>query len=256
MEIKLDRPLAFLDIESTGLNVTTDRIVEIAILKIQPNGAVNTKNYRVNPGIPIPKETSLIHGIYDKDVANEPGFGEIAPTLAMFLTDCDLGGYNSNYFDVPLLMEEFQRVGISFDVDDRRLIDVQKIFHLMEKRTLEAAYQFYCNKELVNTHTASADAHATYEILIGQLEKYPELDNNVAFLDKFTRTEQFVDLGRRMVYKNDEVYFNFGKHKGKKVVDVLEAEPQYYDWIMNNDFLHDTKQKLKEIRDKQRAKKV
>jgi len=256
MELKLDRPLAFLDIESTGLSVTADRIIEIAILKIQANGAVETKEFRINPGIPIPKEASMIHGIYDADVAEEPSFRDISSTLALFLTDCDLGGYNSNYFDVPMLMEEFLRVDINFSIDERRLIDVQRIFHMMEKRTLTAAYQFYCNKELKDAHTAAADTHATYEVLIGQLEKYQELENNVAFLDQFTRSEQFVDLGRRMIYKNNEAYFNFGKHKGKKVVDVLKAEPQYYDWIMNNDFLQHTKAKLKAIRDKQRTNKV
>ncbi len=261
MNLKLKNPIAFFDLETTGINITHDRIVEISILKISPNGTEEKRTDLVNPGKPIPVESSLIHGIYDKDVEDAPSFKEIAKTLANFLTGCDLAGFNILKFDVPMLVEEFLRAEINFDISKRKLIDAQKIFHLMEKRNLAAAYQFYCNKTLENAHSAEADTIATYEIFKKQLERYDGeevedmkgnklgvIENDMDTIHKIT-FKNVVDLAGRMVYNDKGVeIFNFGKHKGKPVLEVLEKEPMYYDWIQKNDFTLDTKRKLTEIK--------
>jgi DNA polymerase III subunit epsilon len=248
-KLKLTRPIAFIDLETTGVNVASDRIVEIAILKIMPNGNREMKSLRVNPTIPIPIETTVIHGINDEDVANEPTFKELAKTLYAFLEGCDLGGYNSNKFDVPLLAEEFLRAEVEFDVSTRKLVDVQNIFHRMEQRTLAAAYQFYCHKPLVNAHSAAADIEATYDVLEAQLEKYTELKTDVDFLADFSSRTNNVDLAGRIVYNAKGVpVFNFGKHNGKSVKEVFEKEPSYYSWMMNGDFPLYTKKVLTKLR--------
>ena len=242
MQLNLKRPLAFIDLETTGVNVGADRIVEIAILKIFPNGTRDSRVYRVNPTIPIPEESSRIHGIYDKDIANSPTFKEISKELNTILGDCDLAGYNSNKFDIPLLIEEFTRCDIHFDLANRKLIDVQNIFHKMEQRTLSAAYKFYCDKDLTNAHTAEADTLATFEVLLAQLGKYESLKNDVDYLSQFSSVTKSVDLAGRIVYndKGGEV-FNFGKYKGKPVQEIFETEPSYYDWMMKGDFATNTK---------------
>jgi DNA polymerase-3 subunit epsilon len=261
MDLKLKNPIAFFDLETTGINITHDRIVEISILKISPNGTEEKRTDIINPGKPIPLESSLIHGIYDKDVEDAPTFKEVAKTLANFLTGCDLAGFNILKFDVPVLVEEFLRAEVSFDISKRKLIDAQKIFHLMEKRNLSAAYKFYCNKTLENAHSAEADTIATYEIFKKQLERYDGeqvedmkgnklgvIENDMDTIHKIT-FKNVVDLAGRMVYNDKGIeIFNFGKHKGKPVLDVLEKEPMYYDWIQKNDFTLDTKRKLTEIK--------
>jgi DNA polymerase-3 subunit epsilon len=262
IKLNLKKPLAFFDIESTGVNVASDRIVEISILKINIDGSEEVKTKRINPGIPIPLETSLIHGIYDEDIQNEPHFKNIAKGLAQFLENCDLAGYNSNKFDVPILMEEFLRAEVDFDISKRKLVDVQNIFHQMEQRTLKAAYKFYCHKELENAHSAEADIRATYEVLLSQIEKYKDVEykdkagkvfvpvqNDVEALHTFTQVQRNVDFAGTMVYnEKGEELFNFGKHKGKKVNDVFQQEPSYYDWMMNGVFPLYTKKKLTELR--------
>lgn len=248
MKLKIERPIAFFDIESTGVMVGQDRIVELAIVKLMPDGKRENKVFRVNPTIPIPEASSAIHGIYDKDIANEPTFEEIAANLYIYLAECDLGGFNSNKFDIPMLVDEFQRAGYEFDVSERRLVDVQNIFHKMEPRTLSAAYKFYCQEDLENAHSALADIEATVDVLEAQLDKYSELKNDVAFLDSFSRRHNHVDLGGRFA-KNDKgiVCFNFGKHSGKPVTQVLDEEPSYYAWMMKGNFAPDTKKVLKKI---------
>lgn len=251
MKLNLTRPLAFFDLETTGVNISADRIVEISILKIHPNNQSVSKTMRVNPGIPIPIQASQVHGIYDDDVKDSPKFSEVAKEIIILLDDCDLAGYNSNKFDIPILVEEFLRAGINFSIENRRMIDVQKIFHKMERRNLEAAYKFYCEKELTNAHQAEADVKATFEVLMAQVERYTELKNDITFLHEFTKEDDdFVDFGRRMIYKNGVEVFNFGKHKGKPVKEVFKAEPSYYNWIMDSEFPLHTKQKLKEIKEK------
>ncbi|MFN0274645.1 MAG: exonuclease domain-containing protein [Chitinophagales bacterium] len=246
--LKLDKPLAFIDLETTGVNLAVDRIVEISMLKVFPNGNKESKTLRINPGVPIPKEASDVHGIKDEDVKDCPRFEGVALEIRTFLDNCDIAGYNSNKFDVPLLIEEFLRADIGFD-ENRRTIDVMRIFTLMEKRTLEAAYKFFCNKELTNAHSAEADVNATYEVLLGQLDMYKEnLKNDVASLHEFTKDGDFVDYGRRMIFKNGKEHFNFGKYNGQAVEDVFKREPQYFDWIINNDFPLHTKLKLKMIK--------
>jgi DNA polymerase-3 subunit epsilon len=261
MKLNLKNPIAFFDLETTGINITHDRIVEISILKILPNGTQESRTELINPGKPIPIESSLIHGIYDKDVQGAPTFKEVGKTLANFLLGCDLAGFNVLKFDVPMLVEEFLRVDISFDISKRKLIDAQKIFHLMEKRNLAAAYQFYCNKTLENAHSAEADTIATYEIFKSQLDRYDGetvedmkgnklgvIKNDMETIHNIT-FQNVVDLAGRMVFNDEGVeIFNFGKHKGKKVLDVLNKEPMYYDWIQKNDFPLDTKRKLTEIK--------
>lgn len=249
MKLALKKPIVFFDLETTGVNVASDRIVEISILKLHPDGKKEVKTRRVNPEMKIPIESSEIHGIYDEDVKDEPTFKAIAKSLATFIDNSDLAGYNSNKFDVPLLMEEFLRVGVDFDLKSRKLVDVQNIFHKMEQRTLVAAYKFYCDKELIDAHSAEADNIATFEVLESQLEKYEELENNVEFLSEFSTRNKTADLMGRIVFdKNDVEVFNFGKHKGKSVAKVFEEEPSYYSWMMNGDFPLYTKKILTEIK--------
>ncbi len=249
MNLNLKRPLVFLDIEATGLNVASDRIVEIALLKIFVNGNKESKVFRINPTIPIPEEVSKIHGIYDKDVASSPTFCELSQDLNSFIGGCDLAGYNSNKFDIPMLIEEFTRCDIHFDLTTRKLIDVQNIFHKMEQRTLAAAYLFYCNKNLINAHSAEADTTATFEVLLSQLEKYETLKNEVDFLSQFSSINKNVDLAGRIIFneKGDEV-FNFGKYKGRLVNDIFTTEPSYYDWMMKGDFATNTKTVITQLR--------
>jgi DNA polymerase III subunit epsilon len=262
MELNLTRPIAFFDLETTGIKVATDRIVEICIHKINVDGTTKTKTLKINPEMPIPPEVTAIHGITDEDVKDAPKFSEIAHELAKFLENCDLAGFNSNHFDIPLLAEEFLRVDVDFDLKGRRFIDIQNIFHKMEPRNLIAAYKFYCNKDLENAHSAEADTIATFEILKAQLDRYNGTDfkdrqgkvtkpivNDVRSLSEFTYVTKSVDLIGHIVYndKKEEV-FNFGKHKGKKVTDVFKSEPSYYDWIMKSEFPLSTKKVVTSIK--------
>jgi DNA polymerase-3 subunit epsilon len=254
--LQLKRPLAVIDLETTGTNVATDRIIEIAIIKVMPDKSIQNKVRRINPGMPIPPATTAIHGISDEDVKDCPTFKQAANELRQFMDNCDIAGYNSNRFDIPLLVEEFLRTGLEFEVKGRKFIDVQKIFHLMEKRTLSAAYKFYCDKDLVNAHSAEADALATYEILEAQLDRYEQLQAEVDHLAEFTKEDEYVDFARRMVMQNGTEVFNFGKYKGRAVRDVLKIEPQYYDWMMKADFPLNTKQKLSDIYHSMMLKKI
>lgn len=248
MEISIRNPLVFIDLETTGIDVVNDRIVEISALKIMPTGKQEIKTRRVNPTIPIPAEATAVHGISNDDVKDEPTFKEIAKSLAQFLEGCDMAGFNSNKFDFPLLAEEFLRADVDFDFRKRKFIDVQTIFHKMEKRTLEAAYKFYCNKDLMGAHSAEADAIATFEVLKSQLDRYPDLQNDIDFLAEFSTHKQNVDFAGRIVYDENGVeVFNFGKHKGKPVEDVFTKEPSYYSWMMNGDFPLYTKKVLTNI---------
>lgn len=245
--LQLKKPLAFIDLETTGVNLGTDRVVEIAVVKLLPDGSRSVKRKLVNPGMPIPKTASDVHGITDEMVKDAPTFRQIAQELRQMLDGCDFAGYNSNRFDIPLLMEEFLRAEVDFDMKNRKLLDVQNVFHKMEPRTLAAAYKFYCNKNLDGAHSAEVDATATCEILEAQIEKYPELGNTVDSVLKLIGEDQIVDFARRFVLDNGIEVFNFGKYKGKPVADILKAEPQYYDWMMKGDFPQHTKQKLTEI---------
>ncbi len=270
MKLNLSRPIAFFDLEATGIRIGIDRIVEIAVLKVFPDGSKEMKSNRVNPEMPIPMETSRIHGIYDTDIQDAPTFKEIGKEYADFLEDCDLAGYNSNKFDIPMLMEEFIRAGIDFDLEGKRFIDVQNIFHQMEQRTLKAAYRFYCNKDIVNAHSADADIMATYEVLLAQLEKYQDQEwedkcgnksvpvkNDIDALHQFTNLSKPVDFAGRMVYDENGVeVFNFGKHKGKCVEHVFDAEPSYYSWMQQGDFPLYTKRCLERIWNRWTAKKA
>ncbi len=247
MPLLLQRPLVFIDLETTGTNLAIDRIVEVAIVKVLPDGTKQVKHKIVNPQMPISKNSSDIHGITDDRVQDAPTFKEVANELKQFIDNADLSGYNSNRFDIPLLMEEFLRAGITLDMTGRRMMDVQHIFHMMEKRTLGAAYKFYCEKELHDAHSAEADASATWEILEAQLTRYTHLGETLDTILQFTGEEQIVDFARRFIMENEVEIFNFGKHKGRPVCDVLKAEPQYYDWMMKGDFPLHTKQKLTEI---------
>ena len=247
MQIILQKPLVFLDLETTGLSFTQDRIVEIAMLKISVDGSRLMKRKLINPEMPIPKEVSEIHGITDEMVKDAPTFKQAANEIRQFMEGADLGGYNSNKFDWPLLVEEFLRAGLSFETEGRRLIDVQKIYHMMEPRNLSAAYKFYCNKDLENAHSAETDVSATWEVFMSQINKYNNLGNTVDSVLKVIGEEEIIDFARRMVMENGREVFNFGKHKGKLVEDVLRNEPSYYDWMMKNDFALHTKQKLTEI---------
>lgn len=247
MPLTLTRPLVFIDLETTGINLATDRIVEIAIVKLNPDGSKVEKQKLINPGIPIPKTASAIHGITDEKVKDAPTFKQVANELKQFIDHSDLSGYNSNRFDIPLLIEEFLRAGIELEMTTRRMVDVQQIFHMNEKRTLEAAYKFYCNKELTDAHSAAADASATWEVLIAQIERYSHIGGTIDSILSFTGEEKLVDFARRFVFDNDVEVFNFGKYKGRPVSEVLKAEPQYYDWMMKSDFPLHTKQKLTEI---------
>ena len=250
MPLTLVRPICFIDLETTGINISNDRIVEIAIVKIGLDGTKQVKRRLVNPEMPIPKASSEVHGITDEMVKDAPSFKQIANEVKQFMEGSDIGGYNSNRFDVPMLNEEFLRAGISVDIESRKLLDVQKVFHMMEQRTLSAAYQFYCHKTLEDAHTAEADATATWEILEAQIERYPQIGNTVESIVKFTGEDEIIDFARRLIYDNGIPVFNFGKHKGKPVVQVLKEEPQYYDWMMKGDFALHTKQKLTEILNK------
>ena len=247
MKLKLQRPLVVLDIEATGMNIITDRIVEIALVKYRPDGAQESISWRLNPEMAIPQEVTEIHGISDADVAEAPSFKEIATELRDWIDGCDLAGYNSNRFDIPMLMEEFLRAEIGFD-ENRNFIDVQRIFMKKEPRTLGAAYRFFCDEELVDAHSAMADAKATGEVLMAQLERYEDLPETAKGLADFSSDGQFVDNTRRMIVRNGVEYFNFGKHRGKKVVDVLEEEPSYFDWIQKGIFSRHLKLKLQQIR--------
>ncbi len=247
--LQLKRPIALFDLETTGTNVASDRIVEIAILKINPDGSQDAKSMRLNPTIPIPEHSTSFHGIRDEDIQDAPTFKDVAHTLAKFLENCDLGGYNSNKFDVPVLVEEFLRAEVEFDVKNRKLVDVQNIFHKMEQRTLVAAYKFYCDKPLVNAHQAAADTKATWEILEAQLERYSELKTDVDFLSDFSSRTNNVDLAGRIIYNDKGVeVFGFGKHNGKSVVEVFAKEPSYYNWMMDGDFPLYTKKIITQIR--------
>jgi DNA polymerase-3 subunit epsilon len=245
--LQLKKPLAFIDLETTGINLGTDRIVEIAIVKVLVDGTRSVKRKLLNPGMPIPKASSDIHGITDEMVKDAPNFKQVAQELKQMLDGCDFAGYNSNRFDIPLLMEEFLRAQVDFDMKNRKLLDVQNIFHKMEPRTLGAAYKFYCSKVLDGAHGAEVDASATHEILEAQIAKYPELGNNIDSILKVIGEDQIVDFARRFVMENGIEVFNFGKFKGRPVADVLKSEPQYYDWMMKGDFPQHTKQKLTEI---------
>ena len=249
MELQLTRPICFFDLETTGVNISKDRIVEIAILKILPNGNKESKTWLVNPEMPIPAETTAVHGVTNEKIANEPTFKTLAPEISKMIAGCDLGGYNSNKFDIPLLAEEMLRVGLDFDMSNNVAVDVQNIFHKMEQRTLVAAYKFYCDKDLTNAHSAEFDTLATYEVLKSQLDKYPELENDTKFLAEFSTRRKTADFAGFIVF-NDEgkEIFTFGKHKGKLVDEVLEKEPGYFGWIQNADFPLYTKKILTAIR--------
>jgi DNA polymerase-3 subunit epsilon len=245
--LQLNKPLAFVDLETTGTNPGIDRIVEIAIVKILPDNSKSIKRKLINPEMPIPKNSSDVHGITNEMVKDAPTFKQVAHELKQMLDGCDFAGYNSNRFDIPLLMEEFLRAQVDFDMKNRKLLDVQNIFHKMEPRTLGAAYRFYCNKNLDGAHSAEIDASATHEILVAQISRYPELGSSVESILKLIGEDQIVDFARRFVMDNGIEVFNFGKFKGRPVADVLKAEPQYYDWMMKGDFPQHTKQKLTEI---------
>lgn len=244
MNLNLTRPIAFFDLETTGLTIGKDRIVEISILKISPDGDRLSYTKKVNPGMKIPKESTEIHGISDKDVENAPTFREIGEEVLEIIEDCDLAGYNSNKFDIPMLVEEFLENDFDFDISGRKLIDVQNIFHKMEQRTLVAAYRFYCDKDLTQAHSAEADTLATFEVLEAQLERYgDDLKGDVSFLHDFSNMFNTVDLAGRIVRnKQDVEVFNFGKHKGRPVKEVFAKEPSYFDWMMKGDFPRQTKQ--------------
>jgi DNA polymerase-3 subunit epsilon len=246
--LQLKKPLAFIDIEATGANVSTDRIVEIAIVKVMPDGNRSVKRKLLNPQIPIPPAITDIHGITDEMVKDAPVFKQVANDIKQFLDGCDLSCYNAYRLDIPLLMEEFIRAEVEFEMKGRKVVDVQKIFHQMEQRTLSAAYKFYCNKALEGAHGAETDATATAEILDAQVERYPQLGNSVDTILKAIGEEPIIDFARRFIYNDKGVeVFNFGKHKGRTVADVLKAEPQYYDWMMKGEFPMNTKQKLTEM---------
>lgn len=260
MKLNLKKPLAIFDLETTGINVVTDKIVEISIAKVAISGEVETKTKRINPGMKIPLESSMVHGIYDEDVKDCPTFKQIAQSLADFLKGCDLGGFNCLKFDIPVLVEEFARVGVDFDLKNRRFVDAQRIYHQMEPRTLSAAYKFYCDQELENAHSAEADTLATLEVLKSQVEKYDgmvvkdkdgkehvPIKNDMQHLHDLTGSHM-VDFAGRMVFKEGVEVFNFGKNKGRPVTEVLHRDPSYYDWIMKSEFSQDTKRKLTEIK--------
>lgn len=256
MKLQLTRAIAFIDLETTGINVSTDKIVEIAIVKILTDGTKQVKRKLINPLMPIPAASSAIHGITNEMVKNAPSFKQAANEIKQFIDNCDLAGYNSNRFDVPMLIEEFLRVGMEFSVDGKKLLDVQKVYHMMEQRTLGAAYKFYCNKQLDNAHSAEIDATATWEVLEAQLDRYPQIGATVEDIVKFTGEDDIIDFARRFIKLNGIEVFNFGKHKGRPVIQVLKEEPQYYDWMMKGDFAMNTKQKLTEILNRTLLKKV
>lgn len=249
-KLNLTNPIVFFDLETTGTNIGTDRIVEISYIKVWPNGNEESKCMRINPGIHIPEESSAVHGIKDEDVKDCPTFKEVGNQIAEDIKGCDLAGFNSNRFDIPLLVEEFLRNGIDIDLSKRKFVDVQNIYHKMERRTLVAAYKYYCGKNLEDAHSALADTKATYEVLKAQLDRYPDdLKNDIAFLADFSKMSRNVDFAGRMAYNDkDEEIFTFGKYKGMRVTDVLRRDPGYFSWILQGDFTLDTKRELTKIR--------
>lgn len=249
MQLNLSKPICFFDLETTGINISKDRVVEISILKVHPNGKEETYTQRVNPTIPIPPEVTKVHGISDADVADKPTFKEIAKEVHQMIKDADLGGFNSNRFDIPLLAEEMLRADMDFDMKNRQSIDVQTIFHKMEQRTLSAAYKFYCDRNLDDAHSAEADTKATYEVLKAQLERYDELENDSKFLAEFSSRKRFADFAGFIAFnKEGQECFSFGKHKGKLVTEILEKEPGYFGWLLNADFPLYTKKVLTAIK--------
>lgn len=242
MKLNLKKPIVFFDLETTGVDVTNDHIVEISLIKVLPSGEEIEKTRRINPGVKIPPEATAVHHITDEDVADAPTFKQIARSLANEMNGCDIAGFNSNKFDIPMLDQEFQRAGIKFDFSKARMIDVQTIFHKKEQRTLVAAYRFYCGKELDGAHSANADTRATYEVLMAQLDKYDDLPNDMEELSKFSRQNRNVDFMGRLIFNDkDEEVVNFGKYKGRLAEEVLKKDPSYYDWIMKGDFPQNTK---------------
>lgn len=249
MKLNLKNPIVFFDLETTGTNISADRIVEICYLKVHPNGNEESKTMRINPEMPIPAASSAVHGIYDADVVDCPTFKEVARNIANDIEGCDLAGFNSNRFDIPVLVEEFLRADVDIDISRRKFVDVQVIFHKMEQRTLSAAYKFYCGESLEDAHTAEADTRATYEVLKSQLDRYPELVNDIAFLADYSTFGRNVDFAGRMVYDENGVeVFNFGKYKGVPVAEVLQKDSGYFGWMMNGDFTLNTKSMLTKIR--------
>lgn len=249
MKLKLKRPIVFFDLETTGTNITNDRIVEISVVKVMPDGTEIVKTRRINPGCPIPAEATAIHHITDEDVRDEPEFKKVARSLADLFTGCDIAGFNSNRFDIPLLDQEFQRAGVDFDFGKARFIDVQTIFHKKEPRTLVAAYRFYCGKDLTDAHSASADTMATYEVLKAQLERYEDLPNDIEALSEFASQNRNVDFMGRLIYDEQRrEVINFGKYKGRLAEEVLNSDPGYYSWIMQGDFTKNTKDAFTRIR--------
>ena len=255
MKLNLKRPIIFFDLETTGVDTSKDRIVEISMIKIMPDGEEIVKTRRINPGMPIPPEATAIHGISDADVADQPLFAQVAKSLEQFVRGCDFGGFNSNRFDLPMLVEEFMRAGIDVDFKRRKFIDVQNIFHKKEQRTLVAAYKFYCDKELEGAHSAEADTRATYEVLKAQLDRYDDLENYVDALAAFSCRAEAADYAGRILFndKGEEV-FGFGKYKGRSVAEVFREEPSYYAWMMNGDFPLYTKRVITEIRMRDKLK--
>lgn len=249
MNLNLIKPICFFDLETTGINISKDRIVEISILKVFPDGRQESNTWKVNPEMHIPEEVTLIHGISNEDVADKPTFKELAKEINNVIKDSDLGGFNSNRFDIPLLAEEMLRADMDFDMKNRSSVDVQTIFHKMEQRTLVAAYKFYCGKDLTDAHSAEADTNATFEVLKAQIEKYDELENDTKFLAEFSSRKKFADFAGFLAYnKEGEECFSFGKHKNKRVVDVLSKEPGYFGWLLNADFPLYTKKVLTAIK--------
>lgn len=253
MKLNLKRPLVVFDLETTGLNAATDRIVQISYIKVMPNGEEEQKTYLVNPEVHIPEACTEVHHITDADVADKETFKELAPRLAKEFEGCDFAGFNSNKFDVPMLVEEFLRAGVKFDIDRHRLIDVQNIYHKKERRTLIAAYRYYCGKDLTQAHSADADTRATYEVLMAQLDKYKDDDvdpiqNDVEWLQSYSAMNRNVDLMGTMIYDEHDVpIFNFGKYKGRPVLDVLCSDPNFYSWVINSQFAQSTKNKLTQL---------
>jgi DNA polymerase III subunit epsilon len=249
MQLNLNKPICFFDLETTGINITKDRIVEISILKVNPDGSEKKKTWLVNPEMPIPEVVIAVHGITNEKVANEPTFNQLAKEINSWIKDADLGGFNSNRFDIPLLAEEMLRAGVDFDMKNRQSVDVQTIFHKMEQRTLAAAFKFYCDKNLEDAHSAEADTMATYEVLKAQLDRYDDLENDTAFLADFSSRKKLADFAGFIAYdKEGDECFSFGKHKGKKVTEILEKEPGYFGWLLSADFPLYTKKVLTAIK--------
>ena len=254
MKLNLKNPLIFFDVETTGLNVSKDKIIELSYIKVYPNGTEESNTVRINPGFPIPAESSAIHHITDEDVKDCPMFKQVARILEKVFEGCDIAGFNSNRFDIPILVEEFLNAGVSINFSKRKFIDVQTIFHKMEQRTLSAAYKFYCHKELDSAHSACADTRATYEVLKAQLDMYPSLVNDVEFLSKFSSQTRNVDFAGRIVYNDNNVeVFNFGKYKGQPVEEILKKDVGYYGWIMQGDFPQNTKNVITAIKLRNKA---